>query len=102
MRVGNPVRVSESLSALTMDGKMRNHPAYKDIKKLKIQANEYKNMAHRYKKNFGKSERDQRKALFDEAHKTAGREGTSFSFALKNEKGTMHLSISIDQLKLKV
>jgi len=69
MRVGNPVRVSESLSALTMDGKIKNHPAYKDIKKLKIQANEYKNMAHKYKRNFGKAERDQRKALFDEAHK---------------------------------
>ncbi|MCP9769865.1 DUF2075 domain-containing protein [Lacihabitans sp. LS3-19] len=69
MRVGNPVRVSENLSALTMDGKMRNHPAYKDIKKLKIQANEYKNMAHKYKRSFGKAERDQRKALFDEAHK---------------------------------
>jgi ATP-dependent RNA/DNA helicase IGHMBP2 len=69
MRVGNPVRVSEGLSALTMDGKMKEHPAYKDIKKLKIQANEYKNMAHKYKRNFGKAERDQRKALFDEAHK---------------------------------
>jgi superfamily I DNA and/or RNA helicase len=69
MRVGNPVRVSESLSALTLDGKMKEHPAYKDIKKLKIQANEYKNMAHKYKRNFGKAERDQRKALFDEAHK---------------------------------
>jgi predicted DNA helicase len=48
---------------------MKEHPAYKDIKKLKIQANEYKNMAHKYKRNFGKAERDQRKALFDEAHK---------------------------------
>ncbi len=26
-------------------------------------------MAHKYKRNFGKAERDQRKALFDEAHK---------------------------------
>ena len=69
MRVGNPVRVSENLSALTLDGKMKDHPAYKDIKKLKIQANEYKNMAHKYKRSFGKAERDQRKALFDEAHK---------------------------------
>lgn len=26
-------------------------------------------MAHKYKRSFGKAERDQRKALFDEAHK---------------------------------
>src|SRR6202012_3039082 len=29
----------------------------------------FKNMAHKYKRSFGKSERDQRKALFDEAHR---------------------------------
>jgi ATP-dependent RNA/DNA helicase IGHMBP2 len=39
------------------------------MKTLKKQANEYKNMAHKYKRSFGKAERDQRKALFDEAHR---------------------------------
>jgi ATP-dependent RNA/DNA helicase IGHMBP2 len=69
LRVGNPVRVSERLSALTLDSKMSSHPSVKDIKALKKQANEYKNMAHKYKRHFGKAERDQRKALFDEAHR---------------------------------
>ncbi|SDE32778.1 Superfamily I DNA and/or RNA helicase [Dyadobacter soli] len=69
LRVGNPVRVSERLSALTLDSKMSAHPSVKDIKTLKKQANEYKNMAHKYKRHFGKAERDQRKALFDEAHR---------------------------------
>lgn len=69
LRVGNPVRVSERLSALTLDSKMAAHPGVKDIKTLKKQANEYKNMAHKYKRHFGKAERDQRKALFDEAHR---------------------------------
>jgi superfamily I DNA and/or RNA helicase len=69
LRVGNPARVTERLMALTLDAKMTDHPMIKNAKMLKKQANEYKNMAHRYKKNFGKSERDQRKALFDEAHK---------------------------------
>ena len=41
----------------------------KECKKLKKQASEYKNLAHKYKRSFGKAERDQRKALFDEAHK---------------------------------
>nr|WP_295931388.1 AAA domain-containing protein [uncultured Dyadobacter sp.] len=69
LRVGNPVRVSERLSSLTLDSKMSAHAGVKDIKALKKQANEYKNMAHKYKRQFGKAERDQRKALFDEAHR---------------------------------
>ncbi|MCZ4243915.1 AAA domain-containing protein [Pedobacter punctiformis] len=73
IRVGNPARVSERLISSTLDHKMADHPEMKTIKALKKQANEYKNMAHKYKRSFGKAERDQRKALFDEAHKI-GRE----------------------------
>ncbi|CAG5070610.1 RecBCD enzyme subunit RecD [Dyadobacter sp. CECT 9623] len=69
LRVGNPVRVSERLLSLTLDSKMAAHSRIKDIKALKKQAGEYKNMAHKYKRQFGKAEREQRKALFDEAHK---------------------------------
>ncbi|TDH19729.1 DUF2075 domain-containing protein [Segetibacter sp. 3557_3] len=69
LRVGNPTRVSERLMSLTLDARMAEHNAMKEIRKLKKQAAEYKNMAHKYKRNFGKAERDQRKALFDEAHK---------------------------------
>jgi ATP-dependent RNA/DNA helicase IGHMBP2 len=69
LRIGNPARVSEKLTALTLDNQMAQHNLLKDIKKLKKQASEYKNMAHKYKRSFGKAERDQRKALFNEAHK---------------------------------
>ncbi|HEY8929727.1 MAG TPA: AAA domain-containing protein [Mucilaginibacter sp.] len=69
LRIGNPARVSERLTELTLDSKMAGHSYVKNIKQLKKQASEYKNMAHKYKRNFGKAERDQRKALFDEAHK---------------------------------
>ncbi|MBS1644451.1 MAG: AAA family ATPase [Bacteroidetes bacterium] len=69
LRVGNPARVSEQLSTLTLEAKIAEHPANKDIKKLKKQAAEFKNMAHKYKRNFGRAEREQRKALFDEAHR---------------------------------
>lgn len=73
IRVGNPARVSERLMHATLDYKMAEHPEMKSIKALKKQANEYKNMAHKYKRSFGRAEREQRKALFDEAHKI-GRE----------------------------
>ncbi|WP_020603798.1 AAA domain-containing protein [Spirosoma spitsbergense] len=69
LRVGNPSRVSERLMALTLDHKMSDHPMMRESKKLKKQAAEFKNMAHKYKRSFGKAERDQRKALFDEAHR---------------------------------
>lgn len=69
LRVGNPTRVTERLLSLTLDSRMANHPQVKEAKRLRKQAQEYKNMAHKYKRSFGKSERDQRKLLFDEAHK---------------------------------
>ncbi|HEY1164986.1 MAG TPA: AAA domain-containing protein [Chitinophaga sp.] len=67
LRVGNPARVSDRLLSLTLDSKMAEHNSMKDIKRLKKQASEFRDMAHKYKRNFGKAERDQRKALFDEA-----------------------------------
>ncbi|MBB2147935.1 AAA domain-containing protein [Pedobacter gandavensis] len=69
LRIGNPARVSERLQSLTLDGKLSEHDSMKQIRALKKQANEYKNMAHKYKRNFGRAEKEQRKALFDEAHK---------------------------------
>ena len=69
LRVGNPARVSDRLMALTLDSRMAEHSSMKEIKKMKKQANELRNMAHKYKRNFGKAEREQRKALFDEAHR---------------------------------
>jgi superfamily I DNA and/or RNA helicase len=69
LRIGNPARISDRLTALTLDHKMSEHPQMKEARKLKKQAGEFKNMAHKYKRNFGKAEREQRKALFDEAHR---------------------------------
>lgn len=69
LRVGNPARVSEQLMSLTLDQKMAAHKSMKEVRALKKQAGEFKNMAHKYKRNFGRAEKEQRKALFDEAHK---------------------------------
>jgi ATP-dependent RNA/DNA helicase IGHMBP2 len=67
VRVGNPARVSERLLELTLDSKMAAHNSNKEIKRLRKQASEYRDMAHKYKRNFGYAEREQRKALFAEA-----------------------------------
>jgi ATP-dependent RNA/DNA helicase IGHMBP2 len=67
VRVGNPARVNERQLSLTLDSKMTAHPQNKEIKRLKKQAREYRDMAHKYKRSFGYAEREQRKALFTEA-----------------------------------
>jgi ATP-dependent RNA/DNA helicase IGHMBP2 len=67
VRVGNPARVAEKQMALTLDSKISAHPSAKEIKRLKKQASEYRDLAQKYKRSFGPAEREQRKALFAEA-----------------------------------
>ena len=67
IRVGNPARVSEKLMSLTLDSKVSQHSSTKELKRLRKQAAEFRDMAHKYKRHFGKAEREQRKALFEEA-----------------------------------
>ena len=67
VRVGNPARVNERQMELTLDNRVAAHNSAKEIKRLRRQAAEYRDMAHKYKRNFGTAEREQRKALFAEA-----------------------------------
>ncbi len=67
VRAGNPARVNDKLMSLTLDSRLSNHISNKEIKRLKKQASEFRDMAHKYKRTFGASEREQRKALFNEA-----------------------------------
>jgi ATP-dependent RNA/DNA helicase IGHMBP2 len=69
LRIGNPARVTEHLLAHTIDSQMAEHSTMKDVKRLKKQAHEFKQMAHKYKRNFGRAEQEQRKLLFNEAYK---------------------------------
>jgi superfamily I DNA and/or RNA helicase len=67
VRVGNPARVNEKQMTLTLDSKISAHPQAKEIKPLRKQAAEYRDLAQKYKRQFGSAEREQRKALFAEA-----------------------------------
>jgi ATP-dependent RNA/DNA helicase IGHMBP2 len=68
LRIGNSVKVREDVFPLTPEGKWQNSPDLKNLKRLKIQAEQLRKMAHTYKRNFGKSEREQRSALFKEVN----------------------------------
>ena len=66
LRVGNTSKVDEVLFAHTPEGKLANSKQQKEIKQLKIRAEEFRKMAIKYKRSFGKAEREQRNLLFKE------------------------------------
>lgn len=66
LRVGNATKTDELVFAHTPEGKLANSAAQKEIKQLKIRAEEFRKMALKYKRNFGKEEREQRNLLFKE------------------------------------
>jgi ATP-dependent RNA/DNA helicase IGHMBP2 len=66
VRVGNTSKVDETIFAHTPEGKLSNSKQQKEIKQLKIRAEEFRKMALKYKRSFGKAEREQRNLLFKE------------------------------------
>lgn len=67
VRIGHPARVNDDIISHTLDAQVAQHEYYADIKNLKKKAEEFKNLAFKYKRNFGHSEAQQRKALLNEA-----------------------------------
>lgn len=66
LRVGNTSKVDEAIFLHTPEGRFSNSKVQKEIKQLKIRADEFRRMALKYKRNFGKAEREQRNLLFKE------------------------------------
>lgn len=66
LRVGNNLKVDDDIFSVTPEGKLQEAKELKEIKKLKIRAEEMRKMSYQYKRNFGKSEREQRNALIRE------------------------------------
>lgn len=66
LRVGNTSKVDAAIFAHTPEGKLNNSKQQKEIKQLKIRAEEFRKMALKYKRSFGKAEREQRNLLFKE------------------------------------
>ncbi|MCX6316181.1 MAG: AAA domain-containing protein [Bacteroidetes bacterium] len=66
LRVGNTSKVDEAVFPHTPEGRLNNSKQLKEIKQLKIRAEEFRRMALKYKRSFGKAEREQRNLLFKE------------------------------------
>lgn len=68
LRIGHPARVTQEALNQTLDAQFTQHPEYSLYKELKRKSEEYFDLAHKYKRNFGPKEREQRRLLFHEAH----------------------------------
>ena len=66
LRVGNTSKVDELIFLHTPEGRLANSKQQKEIKELKIRAEQFRKMALKYKRSFGKAEREQRNLLFKE------------------------------------
>jgi superfamily I DNA and/or RNA helicase len=84
VRIGNPARVTQDLLSKTLDARIAHHTYYKDLKTIRKKADEFRNLAHKYKRNFGYEERQQRKLLFNEADKLRD-EAEQLSFFITND-----------------
>ncbi|WP_143961854.1 AAA domain-containing protein [Litoribacter populi] len=67
VRLGHPARIEDRIIENTLDYQVASHPTYKDLKKLKRDANEFRTVARKHKRNFGHDERMQRKRMFEAA-----------------------------------
>ncbi|MGV3630833.1 MAG: AAA domain-containing protein [Bacteroidota bacterium] len=66
LRVGNSLKIDAEILPFTLEGKIQEAKEHKEIKKLKIRAEELRKMAFQYKRRFGKDEREQRGLLLKE------------------------------------
>ena len=66
LRVGNTSKVDAAIFEHTPEGKLSNSKQLKEIKQLRIRAEEFRKMALKYKRSFGKADREQRNLLFKE------------------------------------
>lgn len=67
LRIGHISRISEDIVSHTLEYQMENSVEFQEIKKLRKQADEYRKLALKYKRQFGPEEREQRQLLLKEA-----------------------------------
>ena len=66
LRIGNSTKVNQAIFKHTIEGKINNTNQQKEIKQLKIRAEQFRKLALKYKKKYGKAEQEQRNLLFKE------------------------------------
>lgn len=67
LRIGHPARVTEQSLSKTLDAQIAMHEYYKELRELRKKMTHLRDMAFKYKRDFGYNERQQRKLLLQEA-----------------------------------
>lgn len=67
LRIGHPARVTEQTLSKTLDARIAMHEHYRELRMLRKKMEQLREMAFKYKRNFGFEERAQRKLLIQEA-----------------------------------
>jgi ATP-dependent RNA/DNA helicase IGHMBP2 len=80
VRLGNPSKITEQNLQYCLERQVANHPQFSLVKELKKRADEFFRMANKYKRNFDKEEREQRKAIIKEAKNLRGQSDDQLHF----------------------
>lgn len=67
LRIGHPARLTPEVIENSLDVKISKHAFFKELKEIRKRSDEYRRMAHKYKRSFGYEERMQRKMVMKEA-----------------------------------
>lgn len=69
LRLGHPARVTEAVVNTTLDARLSDHNDAKLLRDLRRKAEQIRSMAGKFKRNFGRAEREERRYLYDESKK---------------------------------
>ncbi|MEM6641363.1 MAG: AAA domain-containing protein [Bacteroidota bacterium] len=67
LRLGHPARLTPEVIENSLDVKVSKHKSFFRLKELRKKAEEMRFLAGKYKRNFGKGEREQRKLMYRES-----------------------------------
>ena len=67
VRVGNISRVDEGLFKHTVEGILDKHPDMQEVKKMRIESEQIRQKAAKFKRNFGPTEKEERQSAYREA-----------------------------------
>ena len=74
LRVGNVTRIGDSIADLTLKEKARNHPDWQHIKSVRIESENAKKLAGKYKRKFGQRQKNERRERKGKKKETKSRE----------------------------
>lgn len=72
VRIGNVSRIDDQVLSHTLDALLSEHPESKNIKKVRIEAAEFRRQAKRYRRTFSAEDRHEREHLWRQARELDG------------------------------